>query len=305
MLLYINFKRCDCLKVSVIGSGVVGTIMGNGLVQIGNDVTFYDINDKRLDELRSEGFKATNDIVDAVKSTDISFLCVPTPSTADGIDLSYIKSAATEISKIIKEKDSYHLVVVKSTVTPGTTENFVRGILEEVSGKKCGESFGLCMNPEFLTEIHNSWSDDPSNERNFFTEDRIVIGEFDKKAGDILESLYRPVGIPIFRTDLKTAEMTKYACNCALASRVSYWNEIFYICQKLGIDSDAIAKIAAMDKRIGKYGTVHGMAFGGKCFPKDLRALIAFSEKGGHNPDLLKSVENVNERIKKDRGVRE
>jgi len=153
--------------------------------------------------------------------------------------------------------------------------------------------------------IHKSWTDDPSLERGFFTEDRIVIGEFDKKSGDILESLYKSLNIPIFRTDLKTAELIKYACNCCLASRISYWNEIFYIAQKLGIDSEFVAKVAAMDKRIGKYGSVHGMAFGGKCFPKDLRAIIAFSESLGHNPEFLKAVENINERIKKDKGVRE
>ena len=293
------------MKVSVIGSGVVGTILGKGMAQIGNDVVFYDVSEKRLNELTAEGFSTTNSIVDAVKSTDVSFLCVPTPSTANGIDLSYIQTAVTEIAGIIKDKDSYHLIVVKSTVVPGTTEKFVKELLENGSGKKCGDGFGLCMNPEFLTEIHNTWSSDPSNERSFFTEDRIVIGEFDKKSGDMLESLYRPVGIPIFRTNLKTAEMTKYACNCALASRISYWNEIFYICQKLGVNSDDIANIAAIDKRIGKYGTVHGMAFGGKCFPKDLRALISFSENAGHSPDFLKAVEGVNEKIKQDKGVRE
>jgi UDPglucose 6-dehydrogenase len=228
------------LKISIIGSGVVGTMAGKGMAKIGNDVIFYDVNDKRIEELKKEGFQATNDISEAVRATDISFLCVPTPSPEGKIDLSYIESAVTELANILKEKDSYHLIVVKSTVTPGTTENFVKNKIEEVSGKKFGDDIGLCMNPEFLTEIHDSWTDDPSAERNFFTEDRIVIGEFDKKSGDMLESLYKSLNIPIFRTNLKTAEMIKYACNCALASKVSYWNEIFYICQKLGIDSDSV-----------------------------------------------------------------
>lgn len=293
------------MKISIIGSGVVGTIAGKGMAKIGNDVIFCDVNDKRVEELKKEGFQATNDVAEAVRSTDVSFLCVPTPTPEGKIDLSYIDSAVTELAKVLKEKDSYHLVVVKSTVTPGTTEDFVKQKIEEVSGKKIGEDVGLCMNPEFLTEIHESWTDDPSAERNFFTEDRIVIGEFDKKSGDMLESLYKSLNIPIFRTDLKTAEMIKYACNCALASRVSYWNEIFYICRKLGIDSNSVAKVAALDNRIGKYGTVHGMAFGGKCFPKDLRAIISFSKDLGHDPEFLRAVESVNEKIKKDKGVRE
>jgi UDPglucose 6-dehydrogenase len=177
--------------------------------------------------------------------------------------------------------------------------------LEEFSGKKCGEDFGLCSNPEFLTEIHHSWTDDSSVARNFFTEERIVIGEFDKKSGDVLEEIYKPLNIPIFRTDLTTAELIKYASNCCLASRISYWNEIFYICNQLGIDSNFVANIVGMDKRIGKYGTIHGKAFGGKCLPKDLQAFISFAEETGYNPIFLKAVHEINEKIKKDRGVRE
>jgi len=298
-------KLVEKLKVSIIGSGVVGTEVGKGLAGTGNDVIFYDVDKKRIEELKNDGFKATLDMAKAVGSTDVSFISVPTPSTEGRIDLSYVKSAATGIAEALKAKDSFHLVVVKSTVVPGTTGGIVKQTIEKVSGKKLGEGFGLCMNPEFLTEIHKSWTDDPKAERGFFTEDRIVIGESEKKSGDMLEGLYKPLNIPVFRTDLKTAELIKYACNCALAGRISYWNEIYYICQKLGIDSNKVAEIASMDPRIGKYGTVHGMAFGGKCFPKDLRALIHFSESVGYNPEFLKAIESVNEKIKKDRGVRE
>jgi len=134
---------------------------------------------------------------------------------------------------------------------------------------------------------------------------RIVIGDFDKKSGDIVEELYKPLNIPIFRTNLKTAELIKYASNSALASRISYWNEIYYICEKLGIDSDFVAKMVGMDKRIGKYGTIHKKAFGGKCLPKDLQAIIVFSEEIGYAPILLKAVNEINERIGKEKGVRE
>lgn len=188
---------------------------------------------------------------------------------------------------------------------PKTTEEVVKPILEKFSGKKCGEDFGLCMNPEFLTEIHKSWSDDASMTRGFFTEDRIVIGEFDKKSGDILEQLYKPLNIPIFRVDLKTAEIIKYASNCCLASKISYWNQVFLICKKIDVDSNLVAQIVSMDSRIGKYGTVHQKAFGGKCFPKDLRAFIAFAEEHDSNSVFLKAVEETNEIMKKEYGVRE
>lgn len=293
------------LKISIIGSGFVGTAVGKGFEELGNDVIFYDIDKERIQELNQKGHTGTTDLKKAVEGTDVSFIAVPTPSKEDKIDLSIVKSVASDIGNVLKDKESYHVIVVKSTVVPTTTEKVVKPIIEENSGKECGKDFGLCMNPEFLTEIHHTWSDDDSAARGFFTEDRIVIGQFDKKSGDVLEKLYKPLDIPIFRTDLKTAELIKYASNCCLASRISYWNEIFYICNQLGVDSNLVAKIVSMDDRVGKYGTVHGKAFGGKCFPKDLRAFIAFSKQAGYNPIFLKAVEDVNEKIRKDFGVRE
>ena len=292
-------------KISIIGSGMVGGTIGKGFVELGNDVIFCDVNEEKVKQLKEEGLNATTNTVEAVKNTDISFITVPTPTHEGKIDLKYIKSVATDIANGLREKNNYHLVVVKSTVVPNTSEKIIKPIIEEVSGKKCGKDFGLCMNPEFLTQIHKSWSDDTSMVRDFFTEDRIVIGQFDKKSGDVLEQLYKKLNVPIFKTDLKTTELIKYAANCCLASRISYWNEIFYICKQLGIDSNLVAKIVSMDKRIGKYGTVHGLAFGGTCFPKDLQAFIAIAEDSGCDPVFLKAVRDVNEKIKKDRGVRE
>jgi len=292
-------------RISIIGSGWVGTIVGKGFKELDNDVIFVDINEEKVNQLKKEGYEATTDTDFAVKNTDISFISVPTPTSSGKIDLKYIKSASESIGKSLKDKHSYHVVVIKSTVIPKTTEEVVKPILEEISGKKCGEDFGLCMVPEFLTQIHSSWSKDSKNKRDFFSEDRIVIGGFDKRSGDTIEELFKPLRVPIFRTDLMTAELIKYASNCCLASRISYWNEVFYICNQIGIDSDLVAKIAALDKRIGKYGTIHGKGFGGTCFPKDLQAFISFSEKVGHNPIFLKAVRDINEKIKKDRGVRE
>ena len=284
-------------KIGIIGSGWVGTIIGKGLIELGNEVIFYDVVDKELPEF-------TKDINYAVRNSSISFLCVPTPTTPEGIDLSYIKEATENIGKVLSKKSDYHVVVVKSTVVPKTTEEVVIPILEKYSGKKAGEDFGVCMNPEFLTEISGSWSKDKSTKKDFFSEDRIVIGEYDKRSGDVLERIYKPLNSTIFRTDLKTAEMIKYVSNCMLATKISYWNEIFLICEKLGIDSQKIADVVAMDPRIGKYGSVHGKAFGGKCLPKDLKALISFA-KEYKEPILLKAVDEINEEMKRKYGVRE
>lgn len=292
-------------RVSILGSGWVGAIIGRGLKDLGNYVVFYDVDSETIRKLKESGLNVTGKLGEAVNASDISFICVPTPVEHGKIDLSYIKSITESLGRSLKNKGDYHIAVVKSTVVPTTTEKTIIPLLEENSGKKVGRDFGVCVNPEFLTEIHGSWTDNASYARDFFHEEKVVIGEFDKRSGDDVQKLYEPLKVPIIRTDLKTAEMIKYACNCALASRISYWNEIYYICQKLEIDSNVVARVAGVDKRIGKYGTVHGKAFGGKCLPKDLEAFIGFSEEIGYKPKLLNAVQEINERIKKEKGVRE
>ena len=285
-------------KISIIGSGWVGTAIGKGLIELGNEVFFYDIVDKNHPNF-------TKDINHAIENSNVSFICVPTPTRENGeIDLSYIKEATKNIGKALANKAEYHVVVVKSTVVPETTENVVIPILEKYSGKKVGENFSSCMNPEFLTEISGTWSKEGGTKKDFFTEDRIVIGEYDKRSGDVLEELYKPPDKPIFRTDLKTAEMIKYTSNCMLATKISYWNEIFLICKELSIDSQTVANIVSVDPRIGRYGTVHGKAFGGKCLPKDLKAFISFAKKY-RNVRLLKAVDEINEEMKEKYEVRE
>ena len=289
---------CKMDKISIIGSGFVGEILGRGLMELSYMVIFHDIIDKDLSNF-------TKDIDYAVENSDISFICVPTPTEEEeGIDLSYIKEAAKNIGKALANKDEYHLVVVKSTVVPGTTEKVIIPILEKYSSKKASESLGVCMNPEFLTEIAGSWSKEEDMKKDFFTEDRIVIGEYDKRSGDVLEEVYKPLNKPIFRTDLRTAEIIKYASNCMLATKISYWNEIFLICKELGIDPQVVVDVVGRDPRIGRYGTTHGKAFGGKCLPKDLKAFISFAERH-HEPKLLKAVDEINEEMKKKYEVRE
>jgi UDPglucose 6-dehydrogenase len=283
------------MKISIIGSGWVGTACGKGLAGLGNEIIFHDVIDKNLPNF-------TKDIDYAIENSSVSFVCVPTPTNDNGeIDLSYVKGATKDIGVALANKNSYHLVVVKSTVVPQTTEKVVIPILEKYTKKKAGVEFGVCMNPEFLTEISGTWSKDIDTKKDFFTDDRIVIGEHNTKAGEVLENLYTPLNKPIFRTDLKTAELIKYASNCILATKVSYWNEIYLICNRLGIDSNEVADIVTQDPRIGKYGSVHGKAFGGKCLPKDLKAFIFFVGE----TKLLKAVDAINEELKANYGVRE
>lgn len=285
------------MKVSIIGSGIVGEIVGRGFIKLGYEVLFHDIVDKELPNF-------TRDINYAIENSDVSFICVPTPTTPEGIDLSYVKEVAKDIGEALASQQRFHTVVVKSTVVPTTTAKVVIPLLEQYSEKKVGENLGVCMNPEFLTEIESSWSEDKGYKKDFFTEDRIVIGEFDKKSGDILEELYKPLAKPIFRTGLKTAELIKYASNCMLATKISYWNEMSLICKELGIDSQTVADIVGLDPRIGMYGTVHGKAFGGKCLPKDLKAFISLA-MGYYKPKLLKAVDDINEEMRENYGVRE
>lgn len=292
-------------SISILGCGVVGTAVGTGLRGFGHDVIFYDIESRIIQELRHNGFDATLSIAEASEKSQVSLICVPTPTNKGKIDLSYVKAVVKSLAKSLKKKRDYHLVVIKSTVMPTTTERVIVPILEKYVGKRAGEQFGVCMNPEFLTEIHRSWTTNESFVRGFLNEPLIVIGELDKKSGDLLQTLYEELKRPIIRTNLRTAETIKYAFNCALATKISYWNEIFYLCNMLDVDSTIVAQAASLDERIGKYGTIHGKAFGGKCLPKDLRALIRFSNDLGHKPKLLMAVEDINERIKSERGVRE
>lgn len=288
-------------NISIIGSGRVGSAVGMGFEQLGNSVIFYDVDENRIKHLKKLGHKTTSSLKDTIKDCSLSFICVPTPSHGSA-DLSHVISATRGIADALKDKPDYHLVVIKSTILPTTTEHTIIPLLAK-SGKKLGEELGLCVNPEFLTEGAATWTDDNRYQRDFFTEDRIVIGEYDKKSGDVLEELYKPLGKPIFRTSLKTAEMIKYAANCMLATKISFWNEIFLLCQKLDIDSQQVADIVALDPRIGKYGTVHGKAFGGTCLPKDLEAFVSFAQDY-HNPPLLAAVKQINDYMAENYGVR-
>jgi UDPglucose 6-dehydrogenase len=300
-------------RISIVGTGYVGLSTAVGFAIKGYKVTalthdpekarkinkgippFHepDLQHNLKKVVNEKLLKCTLNAVETILSADITFIAAGTPSQSDGsIDLQYIEKSAGEIRKALKKKKSYHLIVVKSTVVPGTTEKLVKPIIEKHSGKHCGVDFGLCMNPEFLRQglaIHDTLSPD-----------RIVIGEYDQKSGDILESLYRDFcgekTPPIIRTNPSTAELIKYASNAFLATKISFVNTIANICQKTpGIDAAIVAKAIGLDKRIGPLFLNAGLGYGGSCFPKDVKALIAHSKTLGYNPELLEAVENVNE----------
>ncbi len=242
--------------------------------------------------MTKRGLSATTDLDYTVKNSDIFFVCVPTPDKDGKIYLNLIESAVAELSKFCKSKNEYFLVVIKSTITPMTTEKVVIPLIEKYSLKKVGYEFGVCSNPEFLR--------DKCAVEDFMNPDRIVIGEYDKRSGDMLEELYSHFKCPIIRTDLRTSEMTKYANNCFYATKISFFNEIHMMCQQIGADSNVIRKVVQLDKFYGSHPWEHGHSFGGKCLPKDLGALITLFNDGHiHDPVLLKAVKKINDDIDK------
>lgn len=275
------------MNICIFGSGVVGSAVGKAFAAKGQTVVFYDVSSSRVAALEKEGFETTLDLPGTMENADAVFICVPTPSPGGKISLSHIRDAAAKIGKFLRNKDGYTLIAVKSTVVPKTCEETVLPLIEEHSGKKAGKDFGLCSNPEFLREAKAL--EDALNP------DRIIIGEFDKRSGDALEKLYGGFSCPIIRTDLKTAEMAKYANNTFYAAKISFFNELHIICSKIGADSNAVRKIVQMDRFYGTHPWSHGSSFGGHCLPKDLNALIAFSAgTAGHTPLLLNAVREVN-----------
>lgn len=300
-------------RISVMGIGYVGLCTAVGFASKGYEVIasthdsakaakinkgippFYEPNlEKLLKETIRNGHLTCliNQTQKAVFETDVTFNAVGTPSRPNGsIDLQFVETSTRDVGKALGQKDSYHVVVIKSTVVPGTTQNLVKPILEKESGKKCGSDFGLCMNPEFLRQ--------GSAFEDTLRTDRIVIGEHDKKSGDVLESIYKdfyPENMPpTIRTSLSTAELIKYASNSMLATKISFINTMANICEKIpGADVKVVATAMGLDKRIGPLFLNAGLGYGGSCFPKDVKALIAHSRDLGYRLRLLETVESVN-----------
>ncbi len=227
-----------------------------------------EIGDIIAASVRAKRLRATTSVAEAVRDTDLSFVCVGTPSQTNGnLDFRYIRRVCEEIGQSLKNKSTRHTVVIRSTILPGTMRNIVIPILEENSGKKAGADFGVCNNPEFLRE--------GSAVKDFHQPPKTVIGEIDKASGDTLASIYTKLDAPLIRTDVETAEMVKYVDNSWHALKIGFANEIGNLCKAFGIDAHAVMKIFCEDKKlnISPAYLLPGFAFGGSCLPKDLRAL--------------------------------
>jgi UDPglucose 6-dehydrogenase/GDP-mannose 6-dehydrogenase len=309
------------MKVSVAGTGYVGLVSGVCLAEKGHHVTCVDIDPAKVDKINSgippiyeEGLEdllkknigsslsATTDLRQAVLDSEISLIAVGTPFDGQEIDLKYIKIVARQIGEVLKDKDSYHLVVVKSTVVPGTSDDVVLPILEEASGKKAGVDFGVGMNPEFLKEGEAV--------QDFMYPDRIVYGGIDEKSISVLSKMYAVFdGVDQIATNCRTAEMIKYTANSLLATMISFSNEIANLCTAVGgIDVTEVTRGVHLDKRLTPIlddGTrivpsfttyiEAGCGFGGSCFPKDVKALMSYGRHHGSPMEILESVIAVNE----------
>lgn len=308
------------MKVSIIGTGYVGLVTGACLAEVGHEVTCVDIDRDKVERINrgetpiyevdletllrrhvGNKLRATVDLERAVRDSEITFIAVGTPFDGQHIDLSYIRQVAHDIGATLRDQPEYHVVVVKSTVVPGTTDDVVRRLLEEASGKRAGTDFGVGMNPEFLTE-GVAVSD-------FMKPDRIVLGGMDERTLDVLARLYLPFqGIPLLRTNNKTAEMIKYTSNAVLATLISFSNEIGNLCARLG-DIDIVEVMQGV--HLAHYFTTSledgsrvtapitsflgaGCGFGGSCLPKDVKALVAHGEAAGQPMPLLDAVIQIN-----------
>ena len=276
------------MKIGIIGAGVVGKATGIGLEAKGHVVTFVDNNPNRLDELKTSGHEVHNSISDTARFSDIVMVSVPTPTVSGHTDLQSVLAVGKEVGLGLADSSGYKLIVLRSTVPPRTTRTQLIPILEAVSRKKAGPGFGVCFNPEFLRE-HSALED-------FLLPDRIVIGQLDQHSGTMLESLYESFQKPVVRCTLEEAELAKYVANAFLATKISYFNEVHELCKGLSVNPEVVSSVAALDRRIGSYGTIGGKPFRGKCLPKDVEAFLTFARNLGLRLDVLKAAVSVNQK---------
>jgi GDP-mannose 6-dehydrogenase len=305
------------VKVSVFGLGYVGTVSSGCLANDGNEVISVDPVQTKVD-LINEGcspiieaeigeiiktnvrlgrLRAISDPVQAIRATELSFVCVGTPSQSNGnLDLRYVRRICEQIGEGLKNKTDRHTVVVRSTVLPGTMREIVIPVLEESSHKRAGNDFGVCHNPEFLRE--------GSAVRDFYAPPKTVIGELDGASGSLLARLYEKLDAPPIRTSLEIAEMIKYVDNCWHALKIGFANEIGNLSKALGIDAHEVMKIFCQDQKlnISSAYLLPGFAFGGSCLPKDLRALTYKARINDLQLPILSSILPSNE-IQVNRGL--
>lgn len=299
------------MKISIFGLGYVGAVSAGCLATDGHEVIGVDPNKTKVDlinqgttpiiekdigemiaaTVKSGHLRATADVRDAVFGSDMSLICVGTPSQLNGnLDLSHVRKVCQEIGAAIAEKDSFHVVVARSTMLPGSMRALVIPTLEAASGKVAGVDFGVCNNPEFLREGTAVYD--------YYHPPKTVIGESDEKAGALLVQLYEKMDAPLVRTDVETAEMVKYTDNTWHAVKVAFANEIGNICKAVGIDGHKVMEIFCQDTKLNlsPYYMKPGFAFGGSCLPKDVRALTYKARSLDLDLPLLNSILASNQR---------
>jgi UDPglucose 6-dehydrogenase len=294
------------MKIAVIGTGYVGLVTGTCFAETGNDVICVDIDTTKVQKLsngqitiyepgleklflrnlKEERLRFTTDLEDGIREAQIIFLALPTPPGEDGsADLKYILGVSDHLGKILKE---YKVVVDKSTVPVGTAEKVHAAIAKNYKGE-----FDVVSNPEFLRE--GVAVDD------FMKPDRVVIGASSERARKVMNDLYQPFvrqGNPIIFMDERSAELTKYAANSFLATKITFMNEVALLCERLGADVDMVRRGIGSDERIGKRFLFPGIGYGGSCFPKDVQALVKSSQEVSYDFRILNAVMSVNENQK-------
>jgi GDP-mannose 6-dehydrogenase len=293
------------VNVAIIGLGYVGAVSAGCLASLGHKVTGVDLVQTKIDLINQgrspiiekeigsiiekavqEGnLQATTKVMEALEDSEVSFICVGTPSQLNGnLDLKYVRRVCEEIGIALKNKPEWHVVVLRSTVLPGSMRSVVIPTLEEFSGKIAGKDFGVCNNPEFLRE--------GSAVYDFFNPPKTVIGETEPKSGDLLAQFYQEIKAPLIRTGLEVAEMVKYIDNTWHALKIGFANEIGNICKALGIDSHEVMDIFCQDEKlnISRSYLKPGFAFGGSCLPKDLRALTYKAKSNDLEVPILNAI---------------
>ncbi len=277
------------MKLSILGLGYVGTVTSACFARDGHEVVGVDINPQKvallndgkspiveeeigdmvMEVVRSGRLRATTDVHEAIMNTDLSLICVGTPSNGNGsLSLHSVVGACRSLAQVLRHKKEYHLIVLRSTVLPGTVNRMVIPLLEQESGKKLCNGFGLCFNPEFLRE--------GSSVKDFYAPPFTVIGARDRATAARAQELYKDLNAPVYLTSIETAEIVKYASNAYHALKIAFANEIGAYCKTLGIDSHEVMDIFSTDTKLN-ISTAYlkpGFAFGGSCLPKDLRAIL-------------------------------
>ncbi len=300
------------MNIAIVGTGYVGLVTGTCFAEMGNDVICVDIDAQKVQQLqagdlpiyepdldvyfhrnlREDRLHFTTEVAEAVAASEILFLALPTPPDGDGgADLSYVLDVAGQIAALLRQarEPAYTIIVNKSTVPVGTADK-VRGVLE-AAGLEAGRDFDVVSNPEFLRE--------GAAVADFMKTERVVIGASSERAAQRMRLLYEPFvrqGNPIYVMDERSAEVTKYAANAFLATKISFMNEIANLCQRVGANVDQVRIGIGSDSRIGKHFLYAGIGFGGSCFPKDVKALVHTADEHGYRFEILASVLNVNDR---------